>query len=214
MATAAIIRFDRNDVHARLAALSLNEEALIHTAQRWHLSWSSFTLNHPPIGIGISAWTEAVAALREQLLPQGWARSDEKNYALVIHPDRTMAINVATGDLGTGQVDATPSNKAPKGVSTADAISVNQQQLELDLPVPDMPHVWGEDGPLTWFLLLHRAGNEIRCELSLPSAMSPDGRITRWQERIIISAIPLDDAEIEMQAPQGPDLEIDVKRKA
>ena len=212
--TSAIILFDPQDVHARLAALGLNEEALLHTAQRWHLSWSSFTPNHPPIGIGISAWTEAVAALREQLLPRGWARSDEKNYALVIHPDGTTAINVATGDVGTGQVDAVPSNKAPKGVSTADAISVNQQQLELDLPVPDMPHVRGEDGPLTWFLLLHRAANEIRCELSLPSAMSPDGRITRWQERIIISAIPLDDAEIQVQAPEGPDLEIDVKRKA
>ena len=213
MAT-AIVRFDANDVQARLAALGLSEEALLHTAQRWHLSWSSFTPNQPPIGIGISAWTEAVAALREQLLPTGWKRSDEKNYALVIHPDETMAINVATGDVGTGEANATPSNKAPKGISTADAISVNQQQLELDLPVPDMPHVRGEEGPLTWFLLLHRAANEIRCELSLPSAMSSDGRITRWQERILISAIPLDGEEIEVEAPQGPDLDIDVKRKA
>ena len=214
MATPAIILFDPNEVHARLAVLGLNEGALLHTAQRWHLSWSSFTPNHPPIGVGISAWTEAVAALREQLAPRGWSRSDEKNYALVIHPDGGMAINVATGDIGTGQVHANPSNKAPKGVSTADAISVNQQQLELDLPVPDMPHVRGEDGPLTWFLLLHRTANEIRCELSLPSAMSADGRITCWQERIIISTIPLDGAEIEVEAPQGPDLDIDVKRRA
>jgi hypothetical protein len=130
------------------------------------------------------------------------------------HPDGSMAINVATGDLGTGQINTTPSNKAPKGVSTADAISVNQQQLELDLPVPDMPHVRGEDGPLTWFLLLHRTVNEIRCELSLPSAMSADGRITRWEERIIICPIALDGVEIQVEAPQGPDLDIDVKRKA
>lgn len=214
MATAATIYSDPDQVRARLAAFGLMEEALSHAAQRWHLSWSSFTPNHPPIGVGISAWTEAVAALREQLLPLGWTRSDEKNYALVTHPDGSMAINVATGDIGTGQIDATPSNKAPKGISTADAISVNQQQLELDLPVPDMPHVRGEDGPLTWFLLLHRAANEIRCELSLPSAMSADGRITRWEERIIISPIPLDEAEIEVEGPQGPDLDIDVKRKA
>ena len=214
MAATTIVRFDSDDVQARLAALGLNEEALLHTAQRWHVSWSSFTLNHPPIGIGISAWTDAVAALREELLPRGWRRSDDKNYALVIHPDEMMAINVATGDAGTGQVNANPSNKAPKGISTADAISVNQQQLELPLPVPDMPHVRGEEGPLTWFLLLHRAANEIRCELSLPSGLSPDGRITRWQERIIISAIPLDDDEIEVEPPQWPDLDIDVKRKA
>src|ERR1700756_5243331 len=116
MATAAIINSDPDQVRVRLAALGLNEGALSHAAQRWHLSWSSFTPNHPPIGVGISAWTEAVAALREQLLPMGWTRSDEKNYALVIHRDGSMAINVATGDLGTGQVDATPSNKAAKGI--------------------------------------------------------------------------------------------------
>jgi hypothetical protein len=70
-----------------------------------------------------------------------------------------------------------------------------------------------EDGPMTWFLLLHRSDREIRSELSLPSAMSPDGRITRWQERIILSVIPLD-TEIEIQPPQGIDLDIEVTRKA
>jgi hypothetical protein len=43
--------------------------------------------------------------------------------------------------------------------------------------------------------------------------MSPDGRITHWQERIILTAIPLDDA-VTIIASQGPDLDIDVKRKA
>jgi hypothetical protein len=140
-------------------------------------------------------------------------RSVERNYALVVHPDGTIAINIATGDAGTGRPEASPSNKAPKGVSTADAISINQQQLELDLPVPDVPHVRGEDGPLTWFLLLHRAASELRGELSLPSQMSPDGRITHWQERIILTSIPLDEA-VTVAAPQGPDVDIDVKRKA
>jgi hypothetical protein len=194
--------------------MGLEEEQLVHAARRWYLTWSGFTPNHPPIGIGISAWTEAVAALREQLMAVGWSRSDERNYALVINPDGSLAINVATGDAGTGRPNATPSNKAPKGISTADAITINQHQLELDLPVPDVPHIRGDDGPLTWFLLLHRADAEIRSELSLPSAMSPDGRITRWQERIILSAIPLDSSEVEIQPPQGPDLDIEVKRKA
>jgi hypothetical protein len=209
----SIVRSDVDDVTQRLALLGLEQEQLLQAARRWHFSWSSFTLNHPPIGIGISAWTEAVAALREELLPVGWTRSDERNYALVLHPDGVIAINVATGDSGTGRPDAVPSSKAPKGVSTADAISVNQQQLELDLPVPDVPDIRGDDGPLTWFLLLHRADGEIRSELSLPSAMSPDGRIIRWQERIILSPIQLD-TEIEIEAPRGVDLDIEVKRKA
>jgi hypothetical protein len=157
---------------------------------------------------------DAVAALREGLLPLGWTRSDEKNYALVVHPDGSMAINIASGDAGTGIPTASVSNRAPKGVSTADAISVNQVQLELDLPVPDMPHVRGDEGPLTWFLLLHRSNEEVRCELSLPSQLSSDGRITRWQERIMLPSIPLDSADVEVVTPQGPDLDIDVKRKA
>jgi len=213
MPTAPLVRFEPDDVHGRLAALGLSEDALLHAARRWHLAWSGFTPNHPPFGVGIAAWMEAVAALREAVMPDGWTRSDDRNYALVISPDGATAINVATGDMGTGRADANPSNKAPKGVSTADAISVNQVQLELPLPVPELPPLGGE-GPLTWFLLLHRTADEIRCELSLPLEMSPDGRITRWQERIILSAIPLDGEAIEIVGPQGPDLDIAVKRKA
>lgn len=206
--------FDPVDVSARLAELGLGQDQLLHAASRWHLAWASFTPNHPPVGMGMSAWTEAVAALREQLLPMGWERSDERNYALVLNPDGEMAINIAAGDKGTGRPEATPSNKAPKGISTADAISINQQQLELDLPLPEVPHVHGKDGPLTWFLLLHRTAEEIRSELSLPSAMSSDGRITQWQERIILAAIPLDDPMEAIDAPEGEDVDIDVKRKA
>ena len=214
MAAILSVYTEPDDVKARLAAMGLTDEPLIHAARRWYLSWISFTANHPSFGIGIAAWMEAVAALREGLLPTGWTRSDEKNYALVVHPDGSTAINVATGDAGTGIPTANVSNKAPKGISTADAISVNQVQLELDLPVPDMPHVRGDDGPLTWFLLLHRAETEVRCELSLPSQLSADGRITRWQERIMLPSVPLDGAEIEIMVPEGPDLDIDIKRKA
>lgn len=213
MISAPLVHFERTDVQERLSSLDLNEEALLHAARRWYVAWSGFTANHPPFGIGIAAWMEAVAALREQLMQEDWTRSDDRNYALVISPDGAMAINVATGDLGTGLPEVNPSNKAPKGTSTADAISVNQIQLELPLPVPQLPPVRGE-GPLTWFLLLHRAPEEIRCELSLPSDMSADGRITRWQERIILGRIPLDGDSIDFVNPQGPDLDIHVKRKA
>jgi hypothetical protein len=209
MATAPPVLYEPDDVRARLAALGLSEDPLLYATRRWYLAWSGFTPNHPPFGVGIAAWMEAVAALREAIMPNGWTRSDDRNYALVISPEGAMAINVATGDMSTGRPQANPSNKAPKGVSTADAISVNQVQLELPLPVPELP-----PGPLTRFLLLHRTADEIRCELSLPLEMSPDGRITRWQERIILSATPLDGEAVEIVAPPGLDLEIAVKRKA
>jgi hypothetical protein len=214
MAATLSVYVEPDDVKARLASMGLTSEPLVHAARRWYLSWISFTANHPAFAIGIAAWMEAVAALREGLMPLGWLRSDERNYALAIHPDGSMAINIASGDAGTGIPTASVSNRAPKGASTADAISVNQVQLDLDLPIPDMPHVRGDEGPLTWFLLLHRAGAEVRCELSLPSQLSADGRITRWQERIMLPSIPLDDTDVEIVAPEGSELDIDVKRKA
>lgn len=102
-----------DDVKARLASMGLTDEPLLHAARRWYLSWISFTANHPAFAIGIAAWMEAVAALREGLLPLGWVRSDERNYALVIHPDGSMAINIASGDAGTGIPTTNVSNRAP-----------------------------------------------------------------------------------------------------
>ena len=83
--------------HDRLGALEENllDRDLQHAARRWHASWAGFTPNHPPFGIGIAAWVEAVAALREALAPDGWNRSDEKNFALVVNAEKGIAINIA-----------------------------------------------------------------------------------------------------------------------
>lgn len=212
MAVEPAVHVASSDVRTRLADLGLNEGPLLHAARRWHLAWSSFTSNHPPAGIGIASWTEGFGALREQLVSLGWERSDKCSYSLVVSPNGSIAINLAAGDAGTGRPECTPSNKARRGASTAEAISVNQQQLEFDLPVPDVPHVRGEEGPMTWFLLLFRSETDVRGELSLPADIS-DGRVTRWQERIILPSIPLDEKPFELVAPQGPDLVIDIKRR-
>jgi hypothetical protein len=211
MSVAPVVLSDSHDVHTRLSELGLTEEVLLEAARSWHLAWTNFTIDHPPAGVGISAWTESFGVLRRQLASSGWQRSDRANYSLIVSPDGTVAINVASGDSGTGLVGCTPSNKARRGVSTADAVSANRQQLELDLPVPDLPHTRGEDGPMTWFLLLYRSDTEIRAELSLPAGIS-DGRVTRWQERIILSSISLDDGLTEVP-PEGPDLVLDVRRR-
>ena len=65
MAAPLSVYIEADDVKARLAAMGLTHEPLAHAARRWYLSWISFTANHPPFGIGIAAWMEAVAALRE-----------------------------------------------------------------------------------------------------------------------------------------------------
>jgi hypothetical protein len=209
-----ITHFEPENVEARLATMGLKEEQLLHAARRWYLTWSGFTLNHPPVGIGISAWTEAVAALREQVLPDGRTRSDERNYALAVSPDGLIAINVATGDGGTGRPNANPSNKAPKGTSTADAITVNQHQLDLDLRCRTfrISTAMMDHSPGSFFCTAPapRSAVSFRCRrLCRPTAASRAGR-----NAFILSPIPIDDEVIEIEAPAGPDLDIEIKRKA
>ena len=120
---------------------------------------------------------------------------------------------------GTGRQDATPTTKSSKGPSTVEAVTTNQ--LQLDLPFV-FPPVQAQDRPassekqrMTWIFLVHRAQGEVRCELSLPSSMGTDGRVDRWQERIILKAIPTDVEVVEITPPPHlPDITIDVKRRA
>lgn len=207
------------DVASRLAQLGLEEAPLAEVIRRGYLQFISCTPNHPPLYPGFSAWATMVCALREYLLP-AWERSDENNYSLVVNADGTLAIAVATGDEDTGRIDGEPSTKSSKGPSTAEAVTSNQTQLELPLIFPpiEMPARPANlaEKRITWILLVHRAMGEVRCELSLPTSMGPDGRVDGWRERIILKSIPTDPEAFEVvpSAPVLPDISVDVKRRA
>jgi len=150
----------------------------------------------------------------------GWERSDENNYSLVISPDGSVAIAVATGDDATGRTDVQPATKSSKGPSTAEAVSSNQLQLDFGFPPIELQttrSTVSEEPRMTWMLLVHRAVGEVRAELSLPDAMGVDGRVDSWRERIILGAIPTDPHALEITPPtppDQPDVDVDVKRKA
>lgn len=211
------IRVESSDVRNRLAELGLEEEPLRDVVRRGYLAYITCTANHPPLIPAIWAWGETVRALREYVIPIRWRRSDENNYSVVIDPAGRVAIAVATGDDGTGRADASPSTKAPKGPSTVGAVIANQLQLNFmdpePLPAPAKP-VDPDDERVTWVLLIHRAMNEVRCELSLPSSMAADGHIDGWSERILLGAVPLDGDLVEIVPPTSPDITINVKRRA
>jgi hypothetical protein len=212
-----VVRIEPRDVRSRLAELGLEEEPLQEVVRRGYLAFITCTPNHPRLIPGILAWGETVRALREYTLLLGWRRSDENNYSVVINPPGRIAIAVATGDDGTGCLNAFPSTKAPKGPSTIDAVNANQ--LRFDFMSPDVAEAQPEpsqqsDDRVTWVLLIHRAQNEVRCEISLPYSMGDDGRIDGWRERIILGALPLDGELTDITPRVLPDITIDVKRRA
>lgn len=201
-------------VDKRLRELGLDQKELREAVRQGQFAFFNCTENHPPIVRGLYAWGETVRALREYLRPKGWMLSDENNYSRVISPDDRTAIAVCTGDENTGVPNATPSNKAHKGPSTEDAIIYNQ--LELGLPPETSPPARTscyQNQQVTWILLIHRAANEVRCELSLPSSFGT-GQIDDWKERILLEPIPLNDAhQIQITQPEAQDIPVTVKRK-
>jgi hypothetical protein len=214
----AVLRHEPADVRSRLAELNLEEEALKDAVRRGQLAFLSCTPNHPPQFPGMSAWAETVCALREILTPASWQRSNDNNYSLCLAPAGQMAIAVATGDEGTGRADTTPSTNARKGPRTFDAVAVNQLRFSfMDDPAPQRgaPAV-ANGGRETWVLLIHRAHDEVRCELSLPISMDEEGHIDAWRERILLGSIPLDGdiGEAVPAEPTLPDIEVSVRRRA
>lgn len=211
----AIVLFENTDeIASRLDQLEVNEVALREAVYQGHLQRTRLTLNHPTIYHGLNMWGEIVAALREQLRPLGWTRQEIASYALTIHEERGLAITVASGDEATGNPSAHPCNRSRKGRNTVEAIEANRQ-LELFEKLP--PEIQDEAyGKQTWVLMHHTdmVCGEIRLELSRPSSIAKDGKISEWSERIILGSIPFDDDLMEIYPPSGPDIEIDIRRKA
>lgn len=206
------------EVHQRLSELGLEEEPLRDVVRRGYLAFITCTANHPRSIPGIWAWAETVRALREYVVQLGWRRSEDNNYSLVLSPKGRVAIAVATGDEGTGRASACPSTKTPKGPSTVGAVESNQMQFGFmeDDQANSVEETGSDpsDERVTWILLIHRSGGEVRCELSVPSSMGYDGRIDGWRERILLTSVPLDHDVIDVVPPTQPDISVDVKRRA
>ncbi|MHA3903269.1 hypothetical protein ACTPOE_06795 [Castellaniella sp. WN] len=208
------VLFDNpKEVSDRLQQLGLDEALLLEAVYQGHLQRTRLTANHPVIYHGLNMWGEVVAALRDQLRPLQWVRDDIGSYALTVNEERKLAVAVASGDEGTGNPQVHPTNRSPKGKNTVDAIEANRQ-LELFELLP--PESAKDEGNQTWVLMHHTdyARGEIRVELSRPLSIGKDGKITAWAERIILRSIPFDDQLVEIDPPSGPDIDIDIQRKA
>jgi hypothetical protein len=184
----------RVQVRSRLLDIGrgLSEEILRDAIVEGEVLRSGCTENDPPCAPGTLMWARIVRALRERLRVEFWTKSDRQNFSTVVAPDGLTAIAVATGDESTGIVDdgTIPCTRHPKGRATRAAVERNKEQLDL-FPEARIPSTERESIITTWFLLVRREVDVIRCELSLPEAIAADGRIEKWRTRIILDSVPI-----------------------
>nr|WP_315239980.1 hypothetical protein [uncultured Albidiferax sp.] len=202
-------------VDLRLGELGLTEAPLLQAVKAGYFAKINCTENHPPLFPPIAAWSEAVRTLRDVLKADGWTRFNDQNSPKTVSPDGTVSIIVSTGNDATGNPSAEPSTTSSKGPTTADAIEVNRS-MQLYLPGFEVPVPLTDENEKvsTWILLAHHAKNEIRAELSLPLAVGNDGRVSVWQERIILVSQPLDGDPVVISPPSQPDIDVSVRRRA
>jgi len=174
---------------------------------------STSTADHPVTHAGFVAWADGNQKAREVLRPFGWSRMDRNGVPLVQNPSGEFAFTVSTGDAATGIRLATPSTRNPKGAETVRAAESNQQ-LELgDLLETTRPRGTARSGMRIWLLLVHRAGQQVRLELSLPVAIDAHGHVELWQERIIVEPFDLDSGAPISLPEDEPIVDVTVTRK-
>ena len=197
-----------DDATARLEELGLKEEWFRQALIRGDAEAQAVSPSAPKGFKGTTRWGRTAEFLREDLCANGFFADDTYNLARSVHPSGEMCIVVTTGAKGTGVEDAHPDTKYTKGAGVAACVESN---YTFDY---DSDFVEGVGGPVeisaemqTWLLLFVVEGDTIRYELSLPEAISPDGHITAWIERIIPAPIDLgpdDPMAGNFEEPTGP----------
>jgi hypothetical protein len=151
------------------------------------------TNHHPVTAAGLVRWIYTVGALRERLAATGrWAGQDVRNRPSVRHVTLGHMLSVIGGTEATGIVDDPrgPLAAHRKGWATAEAVGDAEPLITLEMLLGSPPAPDG-GGPPTghWFLVYHRAEEEIRCEVSLPLGFDRRaGQFTGWKVRVILDA--------------------------
>jgi hypothetical protein len=202
--------------YSRVQEIGVSMEALQRAIASGHAGRIGSTDNDPPFIPGTMAWSFTVRALRDELVPHGWRKSDPGNYSLVINDKRKINIVVASGDAMV-RTRSTPRTKSIKGLYTEAATVRNRIESDLfpDTLSDELRRVASILEYPTYILLIFITDEEYRAELSLPDEME-DGQVVSWKERIFI---PDSDSDFSgktielLPADFGETVDVPVRRK-
>lgn len=128
------------------------------------------------------------------------------------NPDGVISVVPMGGSAGTGEREGRPRSARARGEATKRRVQINGQlMLRFDSGwLADMA-ADRDASTQTWVLLYRRQEDELRAELSLPTAMTDKGVVHGWHERILL---PPRSFGPEIRAPRdadgGEDVEFDV----
>ena len=205
-----------HDVESELARLGLTQQVLLDALDDGDEARTMTTATDPPMFPGITCWAVTVRSLRSNLISEGWEKNDEGNYSVIVSPDQQHQIAVSSGTTDTGLRNGRPKTRNPKGPATSEAVQINRDQCDLfaDPKVALRIHAPAPIGRLTWILLFHDAGKEIRSELSLPLVLDDELKASEWDTRILLPTIDRDGPEPRRRTDTQPDLDVPVRRRA
>lgn len=184
-----IIYRDQYEVDARLAELGLHSDKLATAIAQGEYQRREAVPYDPPVTGGFNAWARATRVLGELYVPLGWKRED-LGQPKIINGSRTIAVVASTGDRHTGNPNAHPRSKYPKGEATKLAVRQNGQGQFFGR-LPDEPEPEPSNRQ-TWLLLMYSSVNGVQAELSLPNAMDSSNYVSDFAERVILPTVGSD----------------------
>ena len=193
-------RVTRGEIGVRreLAKLGLKPDEIVEAIRSGESYRALCTPNDPRIFHGTTAWARTMRRLREVKIKQDWTPDEERNFPTIVSPNGRLAVNVTTGDKGTGVFIAgqSPKLKHPKGIMGETVVKRNRSGwLFTDMAADakaKADKLKAIEKRVTWFLLIRLEGDVVFAELSLPWIFNESGQVDTWRRRIILDPIEIE----------------------
>ncbi|WP_353614058.1 hypothetical protein [Mangrovibacter phragmitis] len=218
---------DHNSV-AKLKSMGLSVDNFTFAISRAIYESRRSSPLHPRTSAMTRAWEEVVAAFRESVISElkGWNYTFDSGLEYTINSERGLSIIATSGNKDTGILEGFPKTKNAKGSATEDVISRNlglfgeddddDDEYESEEPEDSIPISIDSTQTFVFLYYFDLGAQEVRCELSKPSAMSGfngQNKISSWSERIILPSVPFSAAIETPEKEFNEEIDIVVSRK-
>lgn len=176
--------FSKDDeIEERLKPFGVNRSELVSVVRHVVGARADTTAYDPLAAKGLLAYIYGTRSLRQIFGQKGWLIDRLENIEATRHPDLALKIVYQNVDLAASILHS-PKAVSGKGSGADRIVDSAQGQLVLDLEPGKLTSV-REINSGIWFFCVSVRGDDVRAELSLPSAIS-DSNFGEFLERIFI----------------------------